>query len=151
MFYRWNRMGEHKTDTRHHNDHYERNGPKQNTDALFYEHTEQAPTAPKHQLLSFWFAHQASVDACPVTRNNSTRARKLRQFGSAATAEAVAGRLVWFWGPDRCSILNASKANSECLPPKGTCGRRNNVIFTLLFQSVVALLSLLQIHQRVTW
>jgi hypothetical protein len=149
-------MGEHKTDTRHHNDHYERNGPKQNTDAIYYEHTtaEQALSAPKHQLLFFWFAYQASVGACPVTRNNITRTRKLRQFGSASTAEAVAAaaRLVRFWSPDRgSSILNASEANKERLPPSGTCGRRNNVTFTPLFQSVVDLLPLLQIYQRVTW
>jgi len=117
-------MGQHKTDTRHHNDHYERNGPKQNIDAIYYGHmaSKQALTAPKHQLLFFWFARQASVGGCPVTRNNITRTRKLRQFGSASTttpppppppppAAAAAARLVRFWSPDRGSILNASEAN----------------------------------------
>jgi len=108
-------MGEHKTDIRHRNDHYERNGPKQNTDAVHYEHmtSEQALTAPKHQLLFFWFAHQASVGACPVTRNNITCTCKQRQFGSAS---AAAARLVRFWRPDSGNILNASEAYSECLP-----------------------------------
>jgi len=49
-------MGEVKTDTRHHNDHYERNGSKQNIDAIYYEHmtSEHALTAPKYQLLFFY-------------------------------------------------------------------------------------------------
>ena len=49
-------MGEHKTDTRLQNDHYERHEPKQNIDAIYYEHmtSEHALTAPKHQLLFFY-------------------------------------------------------------------------------------------------
>jgi hypothetical protein len=68
--------------------------------------SEQALTAAKHQLLFFRFAHQASVGACPVIRNNITRTRKLRQFGSLLISKAVAAataaaRLVRFWSPDK--------------------------------------------------